>query len=122
MKKKAIISSIITVLCIVAAVVLRIAMDKVDVEYTEVKATVVSSEERVRRVYGKSQKYYEVVVEYEAGNTSCRMFITVIPTCLAGRQQRICMMASCMRTLRELPAPPRWLRFISCFFSHLLVW
>ena len=65
MKKKAIISSIITVLCIVAAVVLRIAMDKVDVEYTEVKATVVSSEERVRRVYGKSQKYYEVVVEYE---------------------------------------------------------
>ena len=52
MKKKAIISSIITVLCIVAAVVLRIAMDKVDVEYTEVKATVVSSEERVRRVYG----------------------------------------------------------------------
>ena len=65
MKKKAIISSIITVLCIVAAVVLRIAMDKVDVEYTEVKATVISSEERVRRVYGKSQKYYEVVVEYE---------------------------------------------------------
>lgn len=65
MKKKAIISSIITVLCIVAAVVLRIAMDKVDVEYTEVKAGVVSSEERVRRVYGKSQKYYEVVVEYE---------------------------------------------------------
>lgn len=65
MKKKAVISSMITVLCIVAAVILRIAMDKVDVEYTEVKAAVVSSEERVRRIYGKSQKYYEVIVTYE---------------------------------------------------------
>ena len=62
------------------------------------------------------------VVSKEEEGTYCRMFITVIPTCLAGRQQRICMMASCMRTLRELPAPPRWLRFISCFFSHPLVW
>lgn len=65
MKKKAVISSIITAVCIAAAVILWFAVNNVGVEYTQVKASVVSSEERVRRVYGKTQRYYEVVVEYE---------------------------------------------------------
>ena len=65
MKKKAIISSIITVLCIVAAVFLRFAMEDTNPEYTEVKATVVSSDNIVRKVLGKRQTQYEVVVEYE---------------------------------------------------------
>ena len=34
-------------------------------EYTEVKATVVSSDNIVRKVLGKRQTQYEVVVEYE---------------------------------------------------------
>lgn len=65
MKKKAIICSIITVLCIVAAVFLRFAMDDTNPEYTEVKAAVVSSEDVVRRVFGKRQTHYEVIVKYE---------------------------------------------------------
>ena len=64
MKKKAIISSIITVLCIVAAVFLRFAMEDNNPEYTEVKATVVSSD-IVRKVLGQRQIKYEVIVEYE---------------------------------------------------------
>ena len=44
MKKKAVICSIITVLCIVAAVFLRFAMEDTNPEYTEVKATVVEYE------------------------------------------------------------------------------
>ena len=65
MKKKAVICSIITVLCIVAAVFLRFAMEDTNPEYTEVKATVVSSDNIVRKVLGKRQTQYEVVVEYE---------------------------------------------------------
>lgn len=54
MKKKAVICSIITVLCIVAAVFLRFAMEDTNPEYTEVKATVVSSDNIVRKVLGEA--------------------------------------------------------------------
>lgn len=65
MKKKAIISSIITVLCIVAAVFLRFAMETPILSIRRLKATVVSSDNIVRKVLGKRQTQYEVVVEYE---------------------------------------------------------
>lgn len=65
MKKKSIILSILTVLCIIITVFLWFAMNNQELEYEEVKATVVSSNSGYRRVAGSRQIYYDVKVEYE---------------------------------------------------------
>ena len=70
--KKVIVCGVLTVLCIVATVLLRGPMGNADLEYTEVEATVISSEavERtVRTRYSTSrQTVYEVVVRYDGEN------------------------------------------------------
>lgn len=68
MKKKAIIMTLITLLSLVITVGLRIAMGSSDVEYEEVKVTVVSSETVTHtvRVNGSRSQYneYDVRVSY----------------------------------------------------------
>ena len=51
-------------ICLAATVALRIAMDRVDVSYTEVQATDVSSRTVQRRVNGSTMTTYDVVVSY----------------------------------------------------------
>lgn len=65
MKKKAIISVIVLLLCIVTTVGLRIATDRASTSYEEVEVTVVSSETRQKSVRGSRQLVYEVVVLHE---------------------------------------------------------
>ena len=66
--KKVYISLGVMVVCIIAAVFLRKAMDNVELDYQEVKARVVSSESRQKRirVNGRTttQTVYDVVVSY----------------------------------------------------------
>ena len=70
--KKVYISGIITILCIVATVFLRILMDNTDVDYTEVQAEVVSvstKETSVRVNYSRhNMTEYEVIVNYMGEN------------------------------------------------------
>lgn len=70
--KKVYVCGIITVLCIVAAVLLRSAMDNVELDYTEVKVQVVSSETKERVIKtGTSRSTittYEIVVNYQGQN------------------------------------------------------
>ena len=68
MKKKTAVLSILTVLCIAATVALWFAVNNQDLEYEEVKATVVSSDSGYRKIAGSRQIYYDVEVEY-AGKT-----------------------------------------------------
>lgn len=65
MKKKPMILSILTVLCVIVTVFLWFAMNNQELEYEEVKATVVSSKSGYRTIAGSRQIYYEVKVEYE---------------------------------------------------------
>lgn len=65
MKRNAIISAIVMLLCIVATVGLRLAVDHADTEYSEVKVTVVSSETKQEKILGVRQTVYEVIVRYE---------------------------------------------------------
>lgn len=65
MKRKAIISTIVLLICIIATVALRFAVDRVNADYREVKATVVSSETKQVKVLGSRQTVYEVIVRYE---------------------------------------------------------
>ncbi len=66
--KKVYISLGVMVVCIIAAVFLRKAMNSVELDYQEVKARVVSSESRQKRirVNGRTttQTVYDVVVSY----------------------------------------------------------
>ena len=70
--KKVYISGIITILCIVATIFLRILMDNTDVDYTEVQAEVVSvstKETSVRVNYSRhNMTEYEVIVSYMGEN------------------------------------------------------
>ena len=70
--KKVYISGIITILCIVATVLLRILMDNTDVEYTEVQAEVVSVTAKETTIRGKYTRHtstkYEVIVSYMGEN------------------------------------------------------
>ncbi len=70
--KKVYISGIITILCIVATVFLWILADNTDVDYTEVKAEVVSvatKETSVRVNYSRhTMTEYEVIVSYLGEN------------------------------------------------------
>lgn len=67
MKKKSTVLVLITVICLIATVVLWFAMNRTAVEYTEVKAKVLSSETKTRKIKktGTRQTYYEVSVEYD---------------------------------------------------------
>lgn len=65
MKRNAIISVIVMLLCIITTVGLRFAVDRADTDYSEVKVTVVSSETKQKKVLGKRQTVYEVIVRYE---------------------------------------------------------
>lgn len=60
---------VLMVLCIIAAVLLRKPMDEAEADYTVVKARVVSSEEKTKRVKsgGTSSNIttYEVIVRYD---------------------------------------------------------
>ena len=70
--KKVYISGIITILCIVATVLLRILSDNTDVDYTEVQAEVVSvstKETSIRVNYSRNTTTtYEVIVSYMGEN------------------------------------------------------
>lgn len=67
--KKVYVCGVITVICIVAAVFLRFAMDKAELDYEEVKVLVVSSETKERVVKtGTSRSTitsYDIVVSYQ---------------------------------------------------------
>lgn len=65
MKTKAIISVVALLLCIAVTVGLRIANDRADTAYDEVKVTVVSSETTKKKVLTRWQTVYEVIVSYE---------------------------------------------------------
>lgn len=67
MKKKAMLMWILFVICVIGTVGLRYLSDREDVEYEEVTATVISSEERVleNRKTHSSYTSYDIVVEYE---------------------------------------------------------
>lgn len=64
MKRNAMISAIVMLLCIIATVGLRFAVDRASTDYSEVKVTVVSSETKQEKVLGKRQTVYEVIVRY----------------------------------------------------------
>lgn len=70
--KKVIICGIITVLFIIAAVILRKPMDNAELDYTEVKVQVVSSETKEKVVKTKYSRTnvteYKVVVRYNGEN------------------------------------------------------
>lgn len=68
MKTKAIISVVALLLCIAATIGLRIATDRANTAYDEVKVTVVSSETKKRKVLRNWQTFYEVIVRYEGKN------------------------------------------------------
>lgn len=68
MKKSYIILIVIMIICIVVTIGLRFFMDNMDINYEEVKATVISSESHLKRVGKSRQIVYDVKVEYE-GNT-----------------------------------------------------
>lgn len=72
--KKVAVLGILTVIFIVATVYLRINMDNAELEYTEVQATVISSEtvnKTIRTGYSTSyQTEYDIVVRYEGKNYS----------------------------------------------------
>ena len=68
MKKFYIILIVIMISCIVVTIGLRFFMDNMDINYEEVKATVISSESHLKRVGKSRQIVYDVKVEYE-GNT-----------------------------------------------------
>lgn len=68
MKKFYIILIVIMIICIVVTIGLRFFMDNMDINYEEVKATVISSESHLKRVGKSRQIVYDVKVEYE-GNT-----------------------------------------------------
>lgn len=70
--KKVYISGIITILCIVATVLLRIFMDNTDADYTEVQAEVISVETKETTVRVNYTRHtttkYEVIVSYMGEN------------------------------------------------------
>ncbi len=70
--KKVWICGIIMVICIVAAVLLRGPMDNADIDYTEVKVQVVSSETKETDIkVGNSRSTmttYDIVVSYQGQN------------------------------------------------------
>lgn len=70
--KKVWICGIIMVICIVAAVLLRGPMDNADIDYTEVKVQVVSSETKETDIkVGNSKSTmttYDIVVSYQGQN------------------------------------------------------
>lgn len=70
--KKVWICGIIMVICIVAAVLLRGPMDNADIDYTEVKVQVVSSETKKTDIkVGNSKSTmttYDIVVSYQGEN------------------------------------------------------
>lgn len=70
--KKVWICGIIMVICIVAAVLLRGPMDNADIDYTEVKVQVVSSETKETDIkVGNSKSTmttYDIVVSYQGEN------------------------------------------------------
>lgn len=65
MKKSYIVMIVVTIISIVLAIVLRVLMDHIDIQYEEVKATVISAESQIK----VSRKYtytdYNVKVAYE---------------------------------------------------------
>ena len=65
MKKSYIVMIVVTIISIVLAIVLRVLMDHIDIQYEEVKATVISAESQTK----VSRKYtytdYNVKVAYE---------------------------------------------------------
>ena len=63
-KKKTALLWVTVALCLVATVALWFASRNVEVSYTEVQATVVSSRKVQSRVYGSTMTTYEVVVSY----------------------------------------------------------
>lgn len=67
--KKVIVCGILTVVCIIVAVLLRKPMENADLEYTEVEARVISSQsvrQTVRTRYSSSyQTVYKIVVRYK---------------------------------------------------------
>lgn len=64
-KRYATLSAIVMLLCIIATVGLRIAVDHASTDYREVQVTVVSSETKQVKVMGQRQTVYEVIVRYE---------------------------------------------------------
>ncbi|MDO5603344.1 MAG: penicillin-binding protein [Oscillospiraceae bacterium] len=64
MKKKSTILWLATALCLIVTVGLWFAVNGSEVDYTEVSATVISSDTSYRKVMGKRQAVYEVTVEY----------------------------------------------------------
>lgn len=66
MKKKVIIMWVVFVVCLVLTVVLWFAMNSTNLEYEEVKATVISSrtEEVVNRKTGSRTTFYKIEVRY----------------------------------------------------------
>ncbi len=65
MKKSYIIMIVITIVCIMVTIGLRVVMNNMDINYEEVKAIVISSESQLRRVGKSRQMVYNVKVEYE---------------------------------------------------------
>ena len=65
MKKSYIVMIVVTIISIVLPIVLRVLMDHIDIQYEEVKATVISAESQIK----VSRKYtytdYNVKVAYE---------------------------------------------------------
>ena len=68
MKKSYIILTFITILCVIVTIGLRIFMNNMEINYEEVKATVISSESHLKRVGKSRQTVYDVKFKYE-GNT-----------------------------------------------------
>ena len=64
LKKKAVLLWLLVPVCLVITVALRIAMDRVEVDYKEVQATVLSSRTVQRRIAGSTMTTYEVRVSY----------------------------------------------------------
>lgn len=65
MKRIATISVIVMLLCILATVVSRFALDRAGIDYSEVEVTVIGSETKQVKVLGSRQTVYEVIVLYE---------------------------------------------------------
>lgn len=65
MKRSITISVIVMLLCIIATIGLRLAVDRASPDYSEVKVTVVSAETKQEKILGKRQTVYEVTVRYE---------------------------------------------------------
>lgn len=68
MKKSYVVMIIITIICVIVTIGIRVFMNNMNINYEEVKATVISSESHLKKS-GKSRTIvYDVKVKYE-GNT-----------------------------------------------------